>query len=84
MLGDDWSCSKLPCDIEDPGVLSPHLIGKYKIYGSLAPPILQGFLPFGLHAIWEQMAVEVASRGVRTTTMIKQNEMKTQHYRVTK
>ena len=37
------------------------------------------FLPFGLHAIWEQMAVEVASRGVRTTTMIKQNEMKTQH-----
>ena len=41
--------------------------------------IIGFFLPFGLRAIWEQMAVEVASRGVRTTTMIKQNEMKTQH-----
>ena len=52
-----------------------------KITGNhlLASPISQGFLPFGLHAIWEQMAVEVASRDVRTTTMIKQNEMKTQH-----
>ena len=42
-------------------------------------PVTVGFLPFGLRAIWKQTAVEIASQGVRTTTMIKQNEMKTQH-----
>ena len=64
----------LPFDFEDSGAPNSSSFSKKMDHPwlQIAPPISQGFLPFGLRAIWIQTAVEIASKSVRTTTMIKQ------------